>query len=135
MSTTKRESQTAQAQHTPLPWVWSDAMEIGHGPCRPCIYGPSELLAGDKIEQLICVCDSQGLYHRGATEEHMNTEARSNAALIVQAVNSHDDLLAVVVGMLQDFAPYVADDEDPEIRQRNEAWLNAARTAIAEAGA
>ena len=79
---------------TPRPWMAAGTVEIGPGTCRPRIYGPTERIAGDVVDQLICVCDSQGLYHSAATSDEMDVEARANAALIVRAVNSHDALVA-----------------------------------------
>ena len=79
---------------TERPWVYANVMEVGSPIIRPRIYGPSERIAGDVVEQLICVCDSNGLYYSDATADEMDEEAKANAALIVKAVNNHDKLVA-----------------------------------------
>ena len=91
-----KETDTA----TPRPWMAAGTVEIGPGTCRPRIYGPTERIAGDVVDQLICVCDSQGLYHSAATSDEMDAEARANAALIVRAVNAHDALVEACEAVL-----------------------------------
>ena len=86
---------------TPRPWMAAGTVKIGPGTCRPRIYGPTERIAGDVVDPLICVCDSQGLYHSAATSEEMDAEARANAALIVRAVNSYDKLVVACEAALR----------------------------------
>ena len=38
--------------------------------------------------------------------------------------------LETLKGMLPEFEAYVADERDPEIKERNEAWLEQARKII-----
>ena len=116
---------------TPRPWSAADTVEIGRGTCRPRIYGPAERIAGDVVDQLICVCDSQGLYHSAATSDEMDAEARANANLIVRAVNAHDALVEACKNMLHELNGFLGCCGEDEIRDSYQNFIAACDKADA----
>ena len=71
---------TQQAQHTPGPWRYTDGGIIDNAPPR-----------GHAGVEIADVLGADTHDRRGPV---LKQEARANAAFIVRACNSHDDLLA-----------------------------------------
>lgn len=97
------------AKHTPTPWAVAEGRYFPNSPTP--VYGPGRLSEATKV------C--------GATPE--------DAALIVRAVNSHDDLVAAMHSMLGVIS-YLHETGDIRDSLRNDAQaIEEARSALAKA--
>lgn len=105
------------AEHTPTPW--------GRGKT-----GPDQIMIlGDKGSGNY-VCHIQiAQCGGGAIARAMEPERKANAEFIMRAVNSHDDLLAALNGLLEMSSACTTDVEVIENVRRREV----ARAAIAKA--
>jgi hypothetical protein len=120
------EQHVAERQkHTPGPWTVQNAvtiMESGSQP-RRLIFPPDDNPDVAIVAELNADPENES--------EYPIDQLEANARLIAAAPDQH----AALVGMAQEFAAYVNDEEDADIKERNTAWLTQARAAIAKAGA
>ncbi len=119
--------QTEQAieRATARPWAVSQGREMA-------IYGQPRFCGGDKCDQRVAVCDDSGLALYG---EEAKAEARANAALIVQAVNSYAALVAVAEAAMRVQALSLPDTRNDKpvfnVRASDMAVLESALSALA----
>ena len=95
-------------KHTPGPWVWHEQ--------------------GEANEYCLLASGQKWVIAFRQNGELMPERQRANAAFIVRACNSHDDLLAALVGA-EAFMSGIPDTSDLYPRE----WLKVVRAAITRA--
>jgi hypothetical protein len=98
-------------KHTPGPWKF----------CSSSAHNPEFVTANNKV---IC-----SVWLNSHTNPISPDEWKANIQLIAAA----PQLLEMLTGILPEFRAYVEAERDPDIKDRNESWLDGMEALIAKA--